>query len=735
MNPLQLPISGMTCQACARHVEEILGKTPGIETAQVNFGSRSASLLLQDSKAGAPVLDEGRMRAELSSAGFGFPEGALGTRSLEEDLDYSDRAAQEERTGNRNGFLVAFVGTLLLLGAHGLGWPHAAGPAIAFPVVFWAGREILRRGWVAARHGVPDMNTLVGLGVSVAWMAGFMGILQPRLFGEAAGHLHASTMITAFVLLGRWMESSARAKAGNAVRALLELTPDTARVMRMGKEVEVPLSEVKAGQMVVVRPGERLPVDGTIMVGETTLDESLLTGESFPVEKGPDSKVYAGTINGLGAISMKATGIGAVSALGRITRAVRAAQGSRAPIQQLADRVSAIFVPAVLTIAAVTFASWFAIADLPQAISHMVAVLVIACPCALGLATPTAILVASGRGAREGVLIRKAEGLERLASVDTVVFDKTGTLTAGCPVVQQIETTGEWTEAELLSQAAAVERGSEQPIAQAILGLARDRGLDVPISQGFRAEPGKGVRAQVDGREVWVGSPRAALAAGLAEAQVEAWTNAFAEEGWTPVFVSVDGALAGAFGLFDSPRPESKQAIAELHELGIETRIFSGDHPGAVQRLAKEVGIDVAQGRLRPEEKAAEIEALAKSGACIAMVGDGINDAPALAAAHVGIAMGGGADVAIEAADCALLRDDPRRVPVLVRLGRKTLRTIRVNLFWAFAYNLMGLPLAAGALASVTSLTVTPAMAAGAMSLSSVSVVLNSLRLRRCSLQ
>lgn len=726
---LQVPVSGMTCQACALHVEQILGEVGGIQAAQVNFGSRSASLELDGSE-----LDESTLRVRLAKAGFGIPDGALGTRSIEEDVSFSEEAAERDKRRNRTGFIVASVGTLLLLGSHALELPHWIGLVIAFPVVFWAGREILQRGFQSARDGAPDMNTLVGLGIVVAWLAGFLGMLNPAMFGSAGGHLHASTMITAFVLLGRWMEAGARAKAGDAVRALLELSPDTARVMRMGQEVEVSLAEVKPGQMVIVRPGERLPVDGSIMSGETTLDESHLTGESFPVERGPGEKAYAGSINGLGAISLKATGIGAVSALGRITQAVRDAQGSRAPIQQVADRVSAIFVPIVLSIAAVTFGVWLYIGDLPTAIEHMVAVLVIACPCALGLATPTAILVASGRGAREGVLIRKAEGLERLASVDTVVFDKTGTLTPGRPVVKELRVVDGFEEERMIALAAAVETGSEQPIARAILELAKERGLQRLASTDFQAQPGRGVRARVEEQEVWVGSPRAALGAGLDKEQVEAWTESFASEGWTPVFVSVDGAMVGAIGLFDAPRAESKQAIAELHRLGIKTRILSGDHPGAVERLAAELGIDEAVGRLRPEEKAAAVQAAAEAGELIAMVGDGINDAPALAAARVGIAMGGGADVAIEAADCALLRDDPRCVPLLIVLGRNTLSTIRVNLFWAFAYNMLGLPLAAGVLAGVTTLTVTPTMAAAAMSASSVSVVLNSLRLRWRSL-
>ncbi|MFT7487560.1 MAG: Cu+-exporting ATPase, partial [Candidatus Paceibacteria bacterium] len=467
---LQVPVSGMTCQACALHVEQILEGLPGVEHAQVNFGSRSASLDLA-----GDALDESVLRQRLARAGFGIPEGALGSRTIEEDVDYSEQAADTEKRRNRTGFITAALGTALLFAAGGAHSPNWVGLSIAFLVVFWAGRDILLKGFQSARHGSPDMNTLVGLGVVVAWVAGLLGLLREDLFGKAAGHLHASTMITAFVLLGRWMEAGARAKAGDAVRALLELSPETARVMKLGQEVEVPLAEVKAGQLVVVRPGERLPVDGTIMNGNTTVDESHLTGESFPVERGPGEKVFAGSINGLGSISLKATGIGAVSALGRITQAVRDAQGSRAPIQQVADRVSAVFVPIVLAIAAITFGVWLWLAGLPVAIEHAVAVLVIACPCALGLATPTAILVANGRGAKEGVLIRKAEGLERLARVTSVMFDKTGTLTAGKPLVKTIRVVEGHEENHVIACAAAVEAGSEQPIAKAIVALARER--------------------------------------------------------------------------------------------------------------------------------------------------------------------------------------------------------------------------------------------------------------------
>ena len=727
--PLLVPIRGMSCQACAQKVERVLSGIPGIERAEVNYGAHSAKLFPT-----GETIDEGRLRSDLSRAGYGVPDGPLGGGSLEGDVGFAEEATALETARNRRGFLVAASGTLALVAAHLAHAPHALGPIIAAPIVFWAGRDILARGARAARDLSPDMNTLVGLGMVVAWSAGALGLLWPEWFGGAKDHVHAAAMIAAFVLLGRWMEARARSRAGDAVRTLLDLTPDTARILRLGREVEVPLAEVRPGQMVLVRPGERVPVDGTILDGRTTFDESHLTGESFPVERGPGEKAWAGSINGLGAVSLQATGIGAVSALGRIARAVREAQGSRAPIQRLADRVSAVFVPVVLGIALVTFATWLALEDAPTAIARAVAVLVIACPCALGLATPTAILVASGRGAAEGVLVRSAEALERLAAVDTVVFDKTGTLTAGEPEVRGLLRAEDQEPERLLALAAAVEASSEQPLARGIVRHARELGCERLRAEGFLAEPGQGVHARVDGQEVWLGSPRAAAARGLVTVAVEAWTTELTGQGWTPVLLAVDGVAVGALGLFDAPRPESAEALARLDELEVGVHVLSGDHPTTVRSLARELGVEHARGGTSPEEKREELARLGASGARVAMVGDGINDAPALAAAHVGVAMGGGADVALEAADCALLRDDPRRVAVLVQLGRRTLGTIRANLFWAFAYNMVGLPVAAGVLAPWTAATITPPWAAAAMSASSVCVVLNSLRLRRANL-
>jgi Cu+-exporting ATPase len=698
---------------------------PGIAAAEVNYGSRTASLRLEP--AGA---DEAALRAVLGREGYGIPEGALTGRTLEEDLEYSERGEREELRRNRLGALVAAAGTAVLLAGHSLGLPHAAAPWIAAPVVFWAGRDLQLRGWRAARTLSPDMNTLVALGTTVAWLAGTLAGPLPSWFGGAGEHLHAATMITAFVLFGRWLESRARTTAGDAVRKLLELSPPTARVLVRGEEVEVPVEEVRPGQLVLVRPGERVPVDGRVMGGRSELDESHLTGESFPVERGPGEGVFAGSINGSGALRVQASGVGADSTLGRIARAVREAQGSRAPIQRLADRVSAVFVPVVLAAALATLGLWLALEGPEVAVTRAVAVLVIACPCALGLATPTAIVVASGRGAREGVLVRRAETLERLAAVDAAVFDKTGTLTAGEPHLERIDCAEGVDEAELLTLAASVEAQSEQPLARAILDAARDRGLGRRPATGFRAEPGQGVRATVEGREVWIGSPRAARARGLGTAWLEGRLEALSAEGWTPVVVELDGSPAAVLGLFDAPRPGAARALEALRGLGIAPVLLSGDELAPVRRLAAELGIEDARARLRPEEKVEAVHALEGAGRRVVMVGDGVNDAPALAAAHVGVAMGGGADVALAAADCALLGDDPGRVAVLLRLARATLGTIRANLFWAFAYNLVGLPLAAGALAPLGVPGISPALAAGAMSASSVCVVLNSLRLR-----
>ena len=522
------------------------------------------------------------------------------------------------------------------------------------------------------------------------------------------------------------------------MRALLDLAPPTARVLRRGEEIEVPLAEVKPGNLVLLRPGERVPVDGEILSGASSLDESMLTGEAMAVERGPGERVHAGTLNGHGALNVRATGIGERSVLGRIAAAVHAAQGSKAPVQRLADRVSAWFVPMVLLVAAATLVAWLAAgAGWETALARVVSVLVVACPCALGLATPTAVMVATDRGAREGCLFRDAGALERLAGANVLVLDKTGTVTLGRPTLRRVVILGDGDldEAELLRLAAAVERSSEQPLARAITAAAGERGVPPAAARDFRAEPGRGVRGLVGERTVWLGSPRAAEERGLGTEELAMRVEEVSREGATPVVVAVDDVARGLFALGDPPRPESARAVRALEEAGLEVLLLSGDHPNVVRAVARELGIARWEGALRPEDKAERVRELRTAGRGVAMAGDGINDALALTEADVGFAMGGGADVAIEAADGALLRDDPSRLPVLIRLARRTMGTIRANLAWAFGYNVVALPLAAGVLAPWTGWAIPAPWSAAAMAASSVLVVSNSLRLRWARLE
>lgn len=722
---VRFPVAGMHCEACARSVRKLLRSVAGVAGADVHYGAHAAEADL------APEVTEEALRKALIRGGYDLPVGALSGRTLEQDVAYREESEKAERADELRRLVVATGSLAAVLVARAFDAPAEIDPLLAAPALFIAGRRILVRGVRGLRRGAPDMDALVGLGAASAWFAGVGAVLAPDLFGHAGHHVHAAVMILAFVLLGRWLEGRARSRAGASVRALLDLTPPTARILRAGAEVEIPLGEVHPDHLVLVRPGERIPVDGKLVEGETSVDESLLTGEPFPVERGPGSVVHAGTLNQNGAVTVRATSVGADTALGRIAAAVHAAQASRAPVQRLADRISAVFVPAVLGLAAVTFTIWAIFGGVPAALEHAVTVLVIACPCALGLATPTAVVVASGRGAREGVLVKDAAALEYLSSVDVVAFDKTGTLTRGEPELRTIHalvdpSSGTGDLDALLTRVAAVERSSEQPIAQALVAGARSRGLDVPRAQGFVAEPGVGVRGRIDGHELWIGSP-AAAAANFGSEVVEAAIAELVARGETPVLVTQDDVLVLALGLVDRARAEAPAVLRELAEMEIDVLLLSGDDHAAVRTLADELGIADAEARLTPTEKGTRLEALANAGHRTAMVGDGMNDAPALARASVGVAMGGGADVALEAAGAALLRDDLSRLPVLLRLARRTLSIVRQNLFWAFAYNTLAIPLAALGYLH-------PMLAAGAMALSSVSVVLNSLRLRRAPL-
>lgn len=740
---LSLPVAGMTCQGCANSIQKALREVEGIELAEVNFGSKSAHVELDPTR-----TSEAEVADAIRAAGFSVPDGPSAARDLAADVRFGEEAEAKAERATKLNFFAALGLAVLALAAAKLDAPYAVPLALTAIAVLGAGRDILRDGLHAARGRSPDMNTLVGMGIFVALIAAAASPFAHDIFGHGHDHMHAALMILVFVLLGRLLEGRARRGAGGAVRALLDLSPDRATVLRAGQPVEVDLSEVKPGSLVLVRPGERLPVDGEITAGESELDESQLTGESFAQERRPGDRVHAGTLNGTGALTIKVLAVGASSALGRIAEAVHAAQGSKAPAQKLADQVSRVFVPIVLAIAALAFlAALLAGSGLDVAASRLVAVLVVACPCALGLATPTAILVASDRGAKEGLLVRNAAALEELSGADTFVFDKTGTLTAGEPELRRVVVADGFEPPPglpgseplepadgLLGLAAALESQSEQPIARALVAAARQKNLTLFPAQDFAAQPGRGVTGVVRKRELWIGSPRAAREAGIPAELLDLWISDFAAAGETPVFITVDGQFAGAFALFDKPRPDAPDAVRDLKALGGELWILSGDHPGAVAAVAKTLGIENFSGELLPEDKAKKIQELSAQGRRVVMVGDGINDAPALAAASVGVAMGGGADVAIEAADCALLVDEPARLARLVHLGRATRGIIRSNLAWAFGYNVLALPLAAGALAPWTSWSLPASWAAATMASSSVIVVTNSLRLKRAKL-
>lgn len=711
---VRVPVSGMSCQACAAKVEKTLRALPGVGHAEVNFGSRAATLELDPARVGTAVL-----QASLRPLGYDVPDGELGGRGVEADLAYAEEAEERERKRLARELCVAVAFSAAALFAPAS--PAWLAPLLAAPVQLYAGWRIHRTGLRALLQRAPDMNTLVSLGTSAAWLASLAGALT------GATHAHGSdaSLVLSFVLLGRFLEARLRARAGGALRALLDLAPRRARVLRRGAEVEVALEELRPGNLVLVRPGERISVDGTILEGRAKLDESHWTGESFPAERGPGDAVRAGSLALDGALSLTATAVGATSSLGRVAEAVRAAQGSRADIQRLADRVSSVFVPLVLALALATLAGWlFAGAGWSVAADHAVALLVIACPCALGLATPMAIVAATGRAAKEGLLVRDAQVFERLARVRRVAFDKTGTLTAGRPTLASLVPTPDGPAPdELLALCAAVESWSEQPLARAIVAEAEQRGLRFARAQDFRAQPGAGVEGRVANRTLWLGSPRAALARGVDPRELAAPLSAAGE---SLVVVLRDGALAGVLGFVDAPRPEARAALDTLRAQGFELELLSGDNRAAVARTARDLGIAEARGELSPHEKSQALEGRAG----VLFLGDGINDAAALAAASVGVAMGRGAELAIQASDAALLREDLQLVPRALELARRTLSVIRQNLVWAFAYNLAALPLAAGALERWIPLQVHAQWAGAAMAGSSIAVVLNSLRLR-----
>ena len=613
---------------------------------------------------------------------------------------------------------------------------------LATPVQFWAGRHFYQNAWASLKHGSTNMNTLVVVGTSSAYGYSVVLTFFPALLGHHGSHGGAyydtATMIITLILFGKYLEARAKSRAGEAIKKLMGLQPRTARVIRDGNEQDIPFEEVETGDLIIVRPGEKIPVDGVVRNGYSSVDESMLTGESLPVDKKTGDIVIGSTINKTGTFTFEATKVGKDTMLSQIIRMVQEAQGSKAPIQRLADYISSIFVPTVISLGLITFSLWYLFGPAETrftfALVNFIAVLIIACPCAMGLATPTAIMVGTGKGAEQGILFKNAESLERAQKIDTVVFDKTGTLTRGKPAVTDIIHES-MSEQDLLFFAGSVERGSEHPLGESIVRHAMERGIALELADEFEALPGHGVRAMLKGREVILGNDRLMMDRGIDFGKLTSDAERLSAAGKTPMFVAVDNKAAGIIAVADTLKEHSLEAIAGLQMLGIEVVMLTGDNRRTAQAIAKELGIARVLAEVLPQDKMNNVIRLQSEGRIVAMVGDGINDAPALTQADVGIAIGTGTDVAIEASDVTLIKDDLRVVATAIRLSRRTMQTIKMNLFWAFFYNIIGIPVAAGILYPFLGNAglLNPMYASAAMAFSSVSVVSNSLRLRRFS--
>jgi P-type Cu+ transporter len=749
---VSFPVVGMTCASCSNRIERFLRKTDGVVEANVNLATEVATIrYLPDSVGRAELV------GAIEKAGYDVRPGALeaaearatgavaATTGVDAELDETERirAAEQRALGIQVAVSIAVAAGIMAL----MFGPFALAMAdvnrlVLWPatfVQFWAGRRYYEAAWKSARHGGTNMSTLVAVGTSAAWGYSVFVTMYPEAIMRAGlpaeTYFDSSTIIIGLILLGKWLETRAKGRTTGAIRRLVGLQAKTARLVRPGGDVDVPIEQVQPGDLLRVRPGEKVPVDGVLAEGSSAVDEAMLTGEAMPVTKGPGDEVIGATINTTGGFVMRATRVGRDTALAQIVEMVQRAQGSKAPIQRLADQISGIFVPVVLAVAAATFALWWLLGPEPKvtlALAAFITVVIIACPCAMGLATPTAIMVGTGRGAEAGILVRGGEALENAHRVTAVILDKTGTLTRGKPAVAEVLRAGDMAEDDLLRLAAAVEAGSEHPLASAILLAARERGLAFPGGDAFVATAGGGAEATVDGRTVLVGSARFLAEHGIDLGELAAAGEAHAAVGRTPVFVAVDGVPAGLLAIADPVKPESAEAVRALAAAGIEAWLVTGDHRATALAVAAQVGIPAERVRagVLPGDKAGIVDELRARGKVVAMVGDGINDAPALAAADLGVAIGTGADVAIEASDITLVGGDPRGVVAAIALSRRTMAVIRQNLFWAFAYNVALVPIAMGALFPFFGITLNPAMAAGAMALSSVSVVSNSLRLR-----
>ncbi len=729
----------MTCAACVARVERTLEKQPGIESATVNLATETATIDYLPEQVGPQQIQEA-----ITKAGYEPVE-------IPDTVDEERSARELEHRGQLFDLrlaaaltlplIVVSMGPMLVPGMKD--WMLSLLPAnawrwvellLATPVQFVAGRRFYTQGWAEIRHGSPGMSTLVMMGSSAAYFYSVLAVLVPQIFpaGTANLYFEAAAVIITLILFGRYLEALAKGRTSEAIRKLMRLQVKTARVLRDGQPLEVPIEEVVQGDLVQVRPGEKIPVDGLVTEGTSFVDESMISGEPVPVEKGPEAEVVGGTLNGTGAFVFRASRVGADTVLAQIIRLVQEAQAGKPPIQRLADRIAGVFVPVVIGIATLTFILWLVLGPSPSlnyAFVAAVSVLVIACPCAMGLATPTAIMVGTGRGAEMGVLFRRGAALETLAKVDVVALDKTGTLTKGRPELTDLTTFGHHEE-QILAWVAAAEEQSEHPIAQAVVEAARQRGLQWTRPDSFQAEPGYGLQAEIDGRNIQVGADRYMSKLGIDLTAAGDLGRELADQAKTPLFAAVDGELAAVLAVADSLKEGSVEAVQALQDSGIQVAMVTGDNTRTAEAVARQAGIDRVLAEVLPGQKAEEVKRLQAEGARVAFVGDGINDAPALAQADVGIAIGTGTDIAIEAGDVILMSGDLHGVVNAGALARRTFRTIFGNFFWAYGYNVALIPLAAGVLYPWMGILLSPMLAAAAMSVSSIFVVTNSLRLR-----
>jgi P-type Cu+ transporter len=736
---VQIGIKDLRCASCVTFIENALKITPGVLNASVNVATQKAVVQYIPGMA-----SPGTLAQAIESTGYKTLELASAAGAPAQDPERAARLKEYRDLRNRFVFAAVLAAIVLVL-AFGefipvlKSIPTQTNWIILFvlttPVLFWAGSRFFVGAWSATRHRTADMNTLIALGTGAAYLYSAVATFLPGVLpaGLRAVYYDTTAIIIALILMGQVLEARAKGQTNEAIRKLMGLQAKTARVLRNGQEVDIPIEEVLVGDIILVRPGEKVPVDGVVTEGSSSVDESMITGESIPVSKKPDDEVIGATINKTGSFRFRATKVGKDTALSQIIQLVQQAQGTKAPIQRLADVISGYFVPAVILVSIWSFAIWFVFGPAPvllHALVTAVTVLIIACPCALGLATPTSIMVGTGKGAENGILIRSAEALETAHKLNAIVLDKTGTITKGKPELTDVVVTGKLAENELLRLAASVEKASEHPLAQAIVDGAQERQITLVDARDFEAVPGHGVKAVVDGHQLALGNLKMMAQIGASLDGLESRAQELADNGKTPMYVAVDGQAAGIVAVADTVKEDSREAIARLQKLGLEVVMITGDNRRTAEAIARQVGVDRVLAEVLPEDKALNVQKLQREGKIVAMVGDGINDAPALAQADVGLAIGTGTDVAIEASDITLIKGSLMGVAVAIELSKATMRNIKQNLFGSFIYNTLGVPIAAGLLYPFFGILLSPIIASAAMALSSVTVISNALRLR-----